>query len=62
MDYYYGLSGVGEEFDISLTVRECKHQINNARSKLKDGVNNEMELRRHIEVYLAMAVVDHKGP
>jgi hypothetical protein len=40
LDYYYDLSGVGAEFDISLTVRECIHQINNARSKLKDVVNN----------------------
>jgi hypothetical protein len=31
LDYYYELSGVGAEFDISLTVRECIHQINNAR-------------------------------
>jgi hypothetical protein len=31
LDYYYDLSGVGAEFDISLTVRECIHQINNAR-------------------------------
>jgi hypothetical protein len=30
-DYYYELSGVGAEFDISLTVRECIHQINNAQ-------------------------------
>jgi hypothetical protein len=36
LDYYYELSGVGAEFDISLTVRECIHQINNAQSKLKD--------------------------
>jgi hypothetical protein len=31
LDFYYDLSGVGAEFDISLTVRECIHQINNAR-------------------------------
>jgi hypothetical protein len=62
LDYYYEISGVGAEFDISLTVRECIHQINNARSKLKDIVNNAMELRTQFEVDLAMAVVEHKRP
>jgi hypothetical protein len=62
LDYYYDLSGVGPEFDISLTVREYIHKINNARSKLKDVVNNAMELRTHSEVDLAMAVVEHKMP
>jgi hypothetical protein len=62
LDYYYDLSGVGAEFDISLTVRECIHQINNARSKLKDVVNNATELRTQFEVDLAMAVVEHKRP
>jgi hypothetical protein len=49
LDYYYELSGVGE-FDISITVREWIHHINNARSKLKDVVNNAVELRTHFEV------------
>jgi hypothetical protein len=62
LDYYYELSGVGTEFDISLTVRECIHKINNARSKLKDVVNNATELSTQFEVYLAMAVVEHKRP
>jgi hypothetical protein len=62
LDYYYELSGVGAEFDISLTVRECIHQINNARSKLKDVVNKSMELQTQFEVDLAMAVVEHKRP
>jgi hypothetical protein len=62
LDYYYELSGVGTEFDISLNVRECIHQINNARSKLKDVVNNAVELRTQFEVDLAMAVVEHKRP
>jgi hypothetical protein len=62
LDYYYDLSGVGAEFDISLTVRECIHQINNARSKLKDAVNTAIELRTQFEVDLAMAVVEHKMP
>jgi hypothetical protein len=62
LDYYYDLSGVGAEFDISITVRECIHQINNARSKLKDGVNNATELRTQFEVNLAMEVVEHKRP
>jgi hypothetical protein len=62
LDYYNDLSGVGAEFDISLTVRECIHQINNARSKLKDVVNNATELRTQFEIYLAMAVVEHKRP
>jgi hypothetical protein len=35
IDYY---RVVKAEFDISLTIRECIHQINNARSKLKDVV------------------------
>jgi hypothetical protein len=56
------VSGVGTEFDISLTVRECIHQINNARSKLKDVVNTAIELRTQFEVDLAMAVVEHKRP
>jgi hypothetical protein len=62
MDYYYALSGVGAEFDISLTVRECIHKINNARSKLNDAVNNVVDLRTQFEVDLAMAVVEHKRP
>jgi hypothetical protein len=62
LDYYYDLSGVGADFDISLTIRECIHQINNARSKLKDVVNNATELRTQFEVDLAMAVVEHKRP
>jgi hypothetical protein len=62
LDYYYELSGVGTEFDISLTVRKCIHQINKARSKLKDGVNNATELRTQFEVDLSMAVVEHKRP
>jgi hypothetical protein len=62
LDYYYDLSGVGAEFDISLTVRECINQINNARSKLKDVVNTAIELRTQFEVDLAMAVVEHKRP
>jgi hypothetical protein len=62
LDCYYELSGVGAEFDISLTVRECIHQIINARSKLKDVVNNTLDLRTQFEVDLAMAVVEHKMP
>jgi hypothetical protein len=31
LDYYRELSDVEAEFDISLTIRECIHQINNAR-------------------------------
>jgi hypothetical protein len=62
LDYEYDLSGVGAEFDISLTIRECIHQINNARSKLKDVVNTAIELRTQFEVDLAMAVVEHKMP
>jgi hypothetical protein len=62
LDYYYELSGVGAEFDISLTVRECIHQINNARSKPKDVVNNATELRTQFDVDLDMAVVEHKRP
>jgi hypothetical protein len=62
LDYYYELSGVGAEFDISLTVRECIHQINNARSKLKDVFNNAVDLRTQFDVDLAMAVVEHKRP
>jgi hypothetical protein len=62
LDYYYDLSGVGAEFDISLTVRECIHQNNKGRSKLKDVFNNATELRTQSEVDLAMAVVEHKRP
>jgi hypothetical protein len=62
MDYYYELSGVGAEFDISLTVSECIHQINNARSKLNDVINNTVDLRTQLEVDLAMVVVEQKGP
>jgi hypothetical protein len=60
---YFELSGVGTEFDISLTVRGCIHQINNERSKLKDVVNNATELGTQFEVDLAMVVVvEHKRP
>jgi hypothetical protein len=52
LDYYHALSGVGAEFDISLTVRECIHQINNAISKLKDVGNNAVDLRTQFEVDL----------
>jgi hypothetical protein len=62
MDYYRDLSDVEAEFDISLTIRECIHQINNARSKLKDVVIYATELRTQFEVDLAMAVVEHKRP
>jgi hypothetical protein len=62
LDYHHELSGVGAEFDIYLTVRLCIHQINNARSKLKDVVNNAVDLRTQFEVDLAMAVVEHKMP
>jgi hypothetical protein len=41
---------------------ECIHQINNARSKLKDVVNTAIELRTQFEVDLAMAVVEQKRP
>jgi hypothetical protein len=62
LDYYHELSGVGTEFDISLTIRECIHKINNARSKLKDVVNNAVDLRTQFEVDLAMVVAEHKRP
>jgi hypothetical protein len=62
LNYYFDLSSVGAELDISLTVRECIHQINNARSKLKDVVDTAIELRTQFEVDLAMAVVEHKMP
>jgi hypothetical protein len=62
LDYYHELSGVGAEFDISLTVRECIHKINNARSKLKDVVNSSVDLRTQFEFDLAMAVAEHKRP
>jgi hypothetical protein len=57
LDYYRELSDVEAEFDISLTIRECVHQISNARSKLKDVVYNAVDLRTQFEVDLAMAVV-----
>jgi hypothetical protein len=62
LDYYRELSDVEAEFEISLTIRECIHQIINARSKLKDVVNNSMDLCTQFEVDLAMAVVEHKIP
>jgi hypothetical protein len=60
LDYYRELFDVEAEFDIYLTIRKCIHQINNARSKLKDVVNNAMDLRTQFEVDLAMAVVEQK--
>jgi hypothetical protein len=57
LDYYREQSAVESEFDVSLNLRECKHQINNARAKLKDVVMNAMELRSQFEVDLAIAVV-----
>jgi hypothetical protein len=62
LDYYRDLSDVEAEFEISLTIRGCIHQINNARSKFKDVVINATELRTQFEVDLAMAVVEHKRP
>jgi hypothetical protein len=62
LDYYRDLSGVEAEFYISLTIRECIHQINNVRSKLKDVFINATELRTQFEVDLATAVVGHKRP
>jgi hypothetical protein len=62
MDYYCAHSDVEAEYDVSLTLRECIHQINNARSKLKDVVTNATELRTQFEVDLAIAVVEHKMP
>jgi hypothetical protein len=35
LDYYRVHSDVEAEYDVSLTLRECIQQINNARSKLK---------------------------
>jgi hypothetical protein len=49
MDYYFELSGVGAEIDISLNVRECIHHINNAQSKHKDVVNNAVELAHSLK-------------
>jgi hypothetical protein len=62
LDYYHELSDIEADFEISLTIRECIQQINNAQSKLKDVVNNAMYLRTQFEVDLAMAVVEHKMP
>jgi hypothetical protein len=62
LDYYRAHSDAEAEYDISLTLRECIHQINNARSKLKDVVTNATELRTQFEVDLAIAVAEHKRP
>jgi hypothetical protein len=62
LDYYIRQSDVEAEFDVSLHVRECIHQINNARAKLKDLVANATELRSQFEVDLIIAVVEHKRP
>jgi hypothetical protein len=60
--YYRAHSDVEAEYDISLTLRECIHQINNAMSKLKDVVTSATKLRTQFEVDLAIAVVEHKMP
>jgi hypothetical protein len=38
LDYYLDQSDVEAEFDLSLNPRECIHQTNDARAKLKDVV------------------------
>jgi hypothetical protein len=43
-------------------LRECIHQINNARAKLKDVATNATELRSQFEFDLAIAVIEHKRP
>jgi hypothetical protein len=62
LDYYLSQSDVEADFDVSLHLRECIHQINNARSKLKDVVANAMELRSQFEADLAIPIVEHKRP
>jgi hypothetical protein len=62
LDYYREQSDVESEFDVFLNLRECIHQINNARAKLKDVVLNATELQSQFEVDLAIAVVEHKMP
>jgi hypothetical protein len=62
LDYYLDQSDVEAEFEVSLSLLECIHQINNARAKLKDVVMNATELRSQFEVDLTIVVVEYKRP
>jgi hypothetical protein len=62
LDYYLDQSDVEAEFVMFLNLQECIHQINNARSKLKDDVMHVTELRSQFEVCVAIAVVEHERP
>jgi hypothetical protein len=48
------------EFDHNLSINACIHQINNARSKLKDVIKKATQLSSEFEVDLAIAVIEHK--
>jgi hypothetical protein len=61
LDYYRDQSDFEAEFDVYLNLRECIHQINNARAKLKEVVMNAMELRSQFEVYLASGGTQKAG-
>jgi hypothetical protein len=45
LDYYLGQCNIDTELDVILQLRECRHHINNARSKLKYIVDNATELQ-----------------
>jgi hypothetical protein len=62
LDYYLRNFDVEADFDISLHLRDCIHQIHNSRAKLKAVITNATELRSKFEVDLAIAVVEHKRP
>jgi hypothetical protein len=48
------------EFDHNLLLNACIHQINNARSKLKDVIKQVTQLRYEFEVDLATAMIEQK--
>jgi hypothetical protein len=61
LNYYASKSDVElSEFDHDYPINVCIHQINNARSKLKDVIKQATQLRSEFEVDLATSVIEHK--
>jgi hypothetical protein len=63
LNYYLSFSDVeADAHDKPLPMEECIKQINQARQKLKDVVENAKENRTQFDVELATAIVEHKHP
>jgi hypothetical protein len=63
VNYYLARSNVDKErFDITLTITECIHQLNNARRQLKDILKESSKNGEFYEVEVATARVEKKFP